>query len=548
MVSGYLVTKAIAGGDHADGRADDRAGSCRRAGRRRRRAADGCGLPSWPHRRCCWSISSSRRASTTCSPRSTSTRGWSRAPTCCRLRCGLCGVVPRGLADAARPEDRGDSAPSSARRTAGYTAFLFAQCEGRDLWQTPLLLPMLLARPSIAGASAYAILDVFMDIPRNEPLVGASRWRRSRCVPPGSSSRSHGSRHVELAIARHDQGAKQASSVPAVCCARPRVILRLPPTTRLDTRRIAACRRRSLSSACSVRNRLRPRWPIRPLMPEVARCSAHNGLENATMTDLQQVPAAREWHDWTELDAKAWPEKVRSNYTLVPTTCFNCEAACGLLAYFDKETGEIRRSRATPSTRRSRGRNCAKGPATINQIYDTSGSCSPLSRRVDRGTGVGAHQLGQALTRSVADPHGFRGGPPQRGDVPRRPSGRRRLRRPCAEGVGRRRAQQPHQHLLVERSHRLPELDGPRPPSRGFRQRRGDLSHLVAPRSRPLLQPARTADHGGTGQWRHSDLLSTRVCRTPVQRPTHWLPTWPGTEPFLCLAIATCCSRTGLER
>ncbi|MHB8293863.1 MAG: 4Fe-4S dicluster domain-containing protein, partial [Acidimicrobiales bacterium] len=28
--------------------------------------------------------------------------------------------------------------------TAGYTAYLFGQCEGRDLWQTPLLLPVLL--------------------------------------------------------------------------------------------------------------------------------------------------------------------------------------------------------------------------------------------------------------------------------------------------------------------------------------------------------------------------------------------------------------------
>ena len=27
--------------------------------------------------------------------------------------------------------------------------------------------------------------------------------------------------------------------------------------------------------------------------------------------------------------------------TLVPTTCFNCEAACGLVAYVDKETNII---------------------------------------------------------------------------------------------------------------------------------------------------------------------------------------------------------------
>ena len=89
------------------------------------------------------------------------------------------------------------------------------------------------------------------------------------------------------------------------------------------------------------------------------------------MTDLHKYPPAEQWHDWTELDAKAWPDKVERNYTLVPTTCFNCEAGCGLVAYHDKETGEIRKIEGNPHHPGSRGRNCAKGPATINQIYDT---------------------------------------------------------------------------------------------------------------------------------------------------------------------------------
>lgn len=36
--------------------------------------------------------------------------------------------------------------------TAGYTAFLFAQCEGRDLWQERSLLPHLVAQASFLGA------------------------------------------------------------------------------------------------------------------------------------------------------------------------------------------------------------------------------------------------------------------------------------------------------------------------------------------------------------------------------------------------------------
>jgi ferredoxin len=35
---------------------------------------------------------------------------------------------------------------------AGYTAFLFAQCEGRDLWQSPILLPHLLFQALMCGA------------------------------------------------------------------------------------------------------------------------------------------------------------------------------------------------------------------------------------------------------------------------------------------------------------------------------------------------------------------------------------------------------------
>ena len=53
--------------------------------------------------------------------------------------------------------------------TAGYTAYLFAQCEGRDLWQTPLLLPTLLAQAATAGGATYALIDLFVDVP--EPQV-----------------------------------------------------------------------------------------------------------------------------------------------------------------------------------------------------------------------------------------------------------------------------------------------------------------------------------------------------------------------------------------
>jgi Fe-S-cluster-containing dehydrogenase component/formate-dependent nitrite reductase membrane component NrfD len=44
-----------------------------------------------------------------------------------------------------------------AALSAGYSAFLFAQAEGRDFWQSPLLLPELLIRAVVAGAAALVI-------------------------------------------------------------------------------------------------------------------------------------------------------------------------------------------------------------------------------------------------------------------------------------------------------------------------------------------------------------------------------------------------------
>jgi Fe-S-cluster-containing dehydrogenase component/formate-dependent nitrite reductase membrane component NrfD len=42
---------------------------------------------------------------------------------------------------------------------AGYTAFLFGQAEGRDFWQSPLLLPILLVQATLAGAAALGLLS-----------------------------------------------------------------------------------------------------------------------------------------------------------------------------------------------------------------------------------------------------------------------------------------------------------------------------------------------------------------------------------------------------
>jgi len=102
---------------------------------------------------------------------------------------------------------------------------------------------------------------------------------------------------------------------------------------------------------------------------------------------LTAAPPPARWDDWTELDAKAWPRRVPRRMRLVPTICFNCESACGLLAYVDRATGEIRRFEGNPVHPGSRGRVCAKGPATLNQVHDPDRILYPLKRVGPRGGG-----------------------------------------------------------------------------------------------------------------------------------------------------------------
>ena len=109
--------------------------------------------------------------------------------------------------------------------------------------------------------------------------------------------------------------------------------------------------------------------------------------ETMSTTPLESFPPVEQWDDWMEYDAAAWPRKVERRYMLVPTTCFNCEAACGLMAYVDKATMQIRRLEGNPHHPGSRGKNCAKGPATINQINDPQRILYPLKRVGPRGSG-----------------------------------------------------------------------------------------------------------------------------------------------------------------
>ena len=110
--------------------------------------------------------------------------------------------------------------------------------------------------------------------------------------------------------------------------------------------------------------------------------------KSATVDGTQvNCPPPDQWDNWVEYDSKSWPERKSKEYMLIPTACFNCEAGCGLLAYVDKETMTMRKLVGNPYHPASRGRNCAKGPATLNQIEDTDRVLYPMKRSGKRGGG-----------------------------------------------------------------------------------------------------------------------------------------------------------------
>jgi len=112
-----------------------------------------------------------------------------------------------------------------------------------------------------------------------------------------------------------------------------------------------------------------------------------NEIEILAEGQLSHFPPPEKWDDWVEYEAKDWSKKKKRHYSIIPTSCFNCESGCGLLSYIDKETGKVRKFEGNPYHPGSRGRICAKGPATINQIEDPERILYPLKRVGKRGEG-----------------------------------------------------------------------------------------------------------------------------------------------------------------
>jgi len=93
--------------------------------------------------------------------------------------------------------------------TAVYTAWLFGQAKGRDLWQSPLLPLHLLVQAVLAGAAGMLILAEWLDA---GPMAGILRWVLGAAVvvhllmAAGEVAMPHGTKEAARAAAQMTRG------------------------------------------------------------------------------------------------------------------------------------------------------------------------------------------------------------------------------------------------------------------------------------------------------------------------------------------------------
>ncbi len=260
---------------------------------------------------------------------------------------------------------------------------------------------------------------------------------------------------------------------------------------------------------------------------------------------MSQYPPAEYWDDWVEWDSQQWPRKVARRYTLVPTICFNCESGCGLLAYVDKTTFEIRKFEGNPHHPGSRGRNCAKGPATHNQIYDPERILYPLKRVGKRGEGQWKRVSWAEATADIAAQ--MRASRMKRRDgimyhVGR--PGEDHYANRCIQAWG---VDGHNSHTNVcSASSRLgyylwAAFDRPSPDYANARCILLISSHLETGHYfNPHAQRIMEAKQNGAKIITFDPRLSNTASKSDV-----WLPTWPGSETVVLLAIANHLLQTG---
>ena len=257
------------------------------------------------------------------------------------------------------------------------------------------------------------------------------------------------------------------------------------------------------------------------------------------MTELHPYPPFESWHEHESLSACAWPKKVTQTHSLIPTTCFNCEAACGLLAHVNHETHQIDKIEGNPLHPASRGRNCAKGPATLNQVNDAQRILHPMKRVGKRGSGSWTQvswdealaDIGERIAVAI--------------DEQRHNAVMYHVGRPGEDGYADRvlkawgvDGHNSHTNICSSNArigyqswmgHDRPSADFANAQVIFLISSHLEAGHYFNPHAQRIIEAQ------GKG--------ATVICCDPRLSNTgakadYWLPAWPGTEPFLLLAIA----------
>ncbi|MDX1413506.1 MAG: molybdopterin-dependent oxidoreductase [Candidatus Promineifilaceae bacterium] len=254
---------------------------------------------------------------------------------------------------------------------------------------------------------------------------------------------------------------------------------------------------------------------------------------------LTNYPPPEYWDNWQEWDGRSWPKKVARNYMLIPTVCFNCESACGLLAYVDKTSLEIKKFEGNPVHPGSRGRNCAKGPATHNQIYDPERILYPLKRVGERGAGQWKRiSWAEALGEIAAKMRASR--------LRRRDGIMYHVGRPGEDGFTNRAIQawgvdghNSHTNICSSGArmglYMWGAFDRPSPDHTNARailliSSHLETGHYFNPHAQRIIE----------GKMKGAKIITfdPRLSNTASMSDT-WLPTWPGSESTVLLAIAS---------
>ena len=120
-----------------------------------------------------------------------------------------------------------------AALTAGYTAPLLGQCEARDLWQSRLLLPHLIAHAIVAGvavviiaaattgvgaASSFRVLFIVAVLATGALSLADAITRHPTANATAAAPRAHARRAVPILLARARpwcRGRRRCSRSPA---------------------------------------------------------------------------------------------------------------------------------------------------------------------------------------------------------------------------------------------------------------------------------------------------------------------------------------------